>query len=255
LHEFMRDYGYEHAGQYVPALTFAAFVEHVARDKRVRFLFVDLKIPADLPDLVPPLFQQAVHTLRRYDALPKAVFLTPYPPVFSRLYDEAQRWQRTTGTRVEIAFDMEGPQLLRLREWPSAVRRNQAVGARFAIWGEPVVTVQSWSDFLIEELQRRDMVNATRPPPARMRFIIWTINDKSDFCELIDFGVDGIMTDEPGRLRAVIRHWGQPGSCRFAVSASPEPLRRQEPADVPPWQVSWQTLSASAHPELYAVWP
>jgi glycerophosphoryl diester phosphodiesterase len=214
LHEFVRDYGYEHAGQHVPILMLTEFVKHFATDRRVRFFFLDLKIPADLPDLVPPLFQHAVQTLQRYGALPKAVFLTPYQNILSRLRDEAQRWQRTTDMRVEIAFDTEGPQLLQLREWPSAVHRNQQVGARFAFWGEPVVTIQSWRDFLITELRRRDAANATRPPWARMRFIVWTINGESDLCTLVGIGVDGIITDHPARLHAMIQNWGQPGSCR-----------------------------------------
>jgi glycerophosphoryl diester phosphodiesterase len=214
LHEFVRNYGYERAGQYVPILTLAEFVKHFATDRRARFFFLDLKIPADLPDLVPPLFQHAAQTLRRYKALRKAVFLTPYENIFSRLHDEAQRWQHTTGTRVEIAFDTEGPQLLQLGEWPSAVHRNQRVGARFAFWGEPVVTNQSWHDFLIAELRRRDVANATRPPWARMRFIVWTINGDSDLCTLVGFGVDGIITDKPARLHTMIQNWGQSGSCR-----------------------------------------
>jgi glycerophosphoryl diester phosphodiesterase len=176
-------------------------------------LFLDLKIPEDRPDFVPPLFQHAVQTLQQYHALDKAVFLTPYETIFHQLRDEAQRWYKSTHTHVEIAFDTEGPELLELSAWPSAVRRNQVAGARFALWGEPVVTVQSWQDFLVAELRRRDAVNATRPARARLRFIVWTINDGSDLCTLVEVGVDGIITDEPGHLRAIVQHWGQPGSC------------------------------------------
>jgi glycerophosphoryl diester phosphodiesterase len=213
LHEMVRDYGYEHAGQRVSILTFTEFVQRLGQDDRVRFFFLDLKIPEDLPDLVPLLLQRAVQTLQQYHALDKAVFLTPYEKIFHRLRHEAQRWSRNTRAHVEIAFDTEGPQLIQLSAWPSAVRRNQRAGARFALWGEPVVTVQSWQDFLVAELRRRDAVNATRPPRARMRFIVWTINDGSDLCTLVGVGVDGIITDEPGHLRAIVKHWGQPGYC------------------------------------------
>jgi glycerophosphoryl diester phosphodiesterase len=213
LHEMVRDYGYEHAGQRVPILTFTEFVQRLGQDDRVRFFFLDLKIPEDLPDLVPLLLQRAVQTLQQYHALDKAVFLTPYEKIFHRLRHEAQRWSRNTRAHVEIAFDTEGPQLIQLSAWPSAVRRNQRAGARFALWGEPVVTVQSWQDFLVAELRRRDAVNATRPPRARMRLIVWTINDNSDLCTLVGAGVDGIITDDPARLRVIVQHWGQPGYC------------------------------------------
>jgi Glycerophosphoryl diester phosphodiesterase family len=154
-----------------------------------------------------------VQTLQHAHALEKAVFLTPYEPIFYQLRHAAQSWQQTTQTRVEVAFDTEGPELVQVSAWPSAVHRNQGGGARFALWGKPTVTVQSWRAFLVEELRRRDAVNATRPPRARLRFIVWTINDGSDLCALVGAGVDGIMTDDPGRLRSIVQHWSQPGHC------------------------------------------
>jgi len=208
------DYGYEQAGQRMPVTTFAAFVRRFARHTRVHFFFVDLKIPPDRPDLVAPLFQNAMQTLRRYGAIPKAVFLTPHQSIFYALHEEAQHWQQTTGTRVEIAQDIEGPQVVQLSAWQSSVRRNQVADAHFALWGEPVLTLQSARDFLRKELQRRDAVNATRPPRDRLRFIVWTVNDENDLCELVGLGVDGIITDEPDRLRTIVEHWGGHGTCQ-----------------------------------------
>src|SRR4029453_2821376 len=134
LDEALRDYGYEHNGHHVPLLTFTAFVQHVGQDTRVRFVFLDLKIPEERPDLVSPLFQQAVQPL--------------------------QRGQQATQTPVSIALDTEGPELLQVRPWPSAVQRNQRAGTRFALWGQPLVTLQSWQAFVGAELRRRDAVNA-----------------------------------------------------------------------------------------------
>lgn len=222
LHELLRDYGYEHAGQRIPVLTFTEFVQRLGQDNRVQFFFLDVKIPEDRPDFVPPLFQHAVQILQRYRALHKAVFLTPYETIFYQLRHEARRWHQSTRIRVEIAFDTEGPTPIQLSAWPSAVGRTERVGARFALWGEPVVTVQSWQDFLAAELRRRDAVNATRPPRERIRLIIWTINDGSDLCALVGAGVDGIITDDPGHLRAIVQHWGQPGSCPSLRSETTE---------------------------------
>jgi glycerophosphoryl diester phosphodiesterase len=33
---------------------------------------------------------------------------------------------------------------------------------------------------------------------------VWTINDESEMRRLIALGVDGVMSDFPGRLRAVV---------------------------------------------------
>ena len=62
---------------------------------------------------MPPLFQQAVRTLQHAHALEKAVFLTPYEAIFHPLRREAQRWHHTTQTPVDVAFDTEGPELVR----------------------------------------------------------------------------------------------------------------------------------------------
>jgi len=172
----------------------------------VRSIFLDLKIPEDRPDLVSPLFQRAVQILQHAHALAKAVFLTPYEPIFAQLQHEAQRWSQTTQTHVNIAFDTEGPELLQVRAWPSAVQRNQRAGTCFALWGQPVVTVQSWQELMWAERRRRDAVNARRTSQARLRFIVWTINDGSDLCALVGAGVDGIMTDDPGRLHDIVQH-------------------------------------------------
>ena len=65
---------------------------------------------------------------------------------------------------------------------------------------------------MAQEVGRRNEANAPRPPGERLRLIVWTINDAAELCELAGLGVDGIVTDEPGRLRSVVQHWFHPGS-------------------------------------------
>ena len=214
LAEFRRDYGYEYQGQRVPVTTLTDMARRFGKETRIQFFFLDLKLPADQAERVPLLFQRAVHTLRQYGALSKAVLTTPYENIFYALHDEAQRWYQARGKRVDLALDVEGPQIVDLDKWPSTVLRNQVADARFALWGEPFVSLQSSRDFVRAEIQRRNAINATRSPQARLRFIVWTVNDKSELCELVGLGVDGIMTDEPARLRTIVRDWDRQGTCQ-----------------------------------------
>lgn len=43
-----------------------------------------------------------------------------------------------------------------------------------------------------------------------LRVVPWTINAPADLARLLDWGVDGLITDYPDRLRAVLRERGQP---------------------------------------------
>ena len=48
----------------------------------------------------------------------------------------------------------------------------------------------------------------------------WTVNEPADMAGLVAQGVDGIITDRPDRLRALLQQQGR---------AVPAPLRRQSP--------------------------
>ena len=207
---FREAYGYEQEGQRVPVTTFAEFIDHFGRDARVQRFFVDLKIPSELAPAIPALFAQAVQLLQQYGALSKAVFTTPHAAILEQLRRETRVWAGTIGARVDLSWDTEGPSGLFTGPWPSAVWRNQADGTRFALWGKPRVTLHSWRTFVAHEIQRRDAVNATRPPAEALRVIVWTINDEAELCALIGLGVDGIITDDPGRLRAMLRRMTGP---------------------------------------------
>ena len=82
----------------MPVTTFAAFVRRFAKDSRARLFFLDFKVPPDLPDLVHPMFQHAVQTLRQDGALSKAVFLTPHADIFS-----GSTMRRSAGTTQRVS--------------------------------------------------------------------------------------------------------------------------------------------------------
>lgn len=48
----------------------------------------------------------------------------------------------------------------------------------------------------------------TRARALNLRVIPWTVNDVSDMARLIDWGVDGLITDYPDRLRTVMQERG-----------------------------------------------
>jgi glycerophosphoryl diester phosphodiesterase len=72
---------------------------------------------------------------------------------------------------------------------PDAVARALEAGARTLLPRSDRVTPE-----LVEEARRNDL-----------KIVTWTVNDPRQMKLLIDMGVDGIMTDYPDRLAALLR--------------------------------------------------
>lgn len=82
-----------------------------------------------------------------------------------------------------------------------------------------------------------DLSQATlaRARTLNLRVIPWTVNEVSDMARLIDWGVDGLITDYPDRLRAVMQQRGMvlpptvaapTANAKLTLSATtPEPVR------------------------------
>jgi glycerophosphoryl diester phosphodiesterase len=82
-----------------------------------------------------------------------------------------------------------------------------------------------------------DLSQATlaRARSLSLRVIPWTVNETADMARLIDWGVDGLITDHPDRLRSVMRERGMvlpptvatpSPTARVALpEAGPQPVR------------------------------
>ncbi|MEX2409323.1 MAG: glycerophosphodiester phosphodiesterase family protein, partial [Rhodovibrionaceae bacterium] len=63
-----------------------------------------------------------------------------------------------------------------------------------------------WSPYF-RDLREVDLRDAHR---VGLRVVVWTVNDPADMASLIELGVDGIITDYPDRLKAVLADYGLP---------------------------------------------
>jgi glycerophosphoryl diester phosphodiesterase len=85
--------------------------------------------------------------------------------------------------------------------------------------------------------QFQDLSQATmaRARSLKLRVIPWTVNESADMERLIDWGVDGLITDYPDRLRAVMQRRGLALPPQVVAPArhgteTPEPPAITEPA-------------------------
>ena len=75
-----------------------------------------------------------------------------------------------------------------------------------------------WSPYF-RDLQPADLSEARR---LGLKVVVWTVNDPADMASLIELGVDGIITDYPDRLRAVMAEMGLPLPPAFGTLPSTE---------------------------------
>lgn len=69
----------------------------------------------------------------------------------------------------------------------------------------PRLVKQAGGDIWSPYFRELDGARVQEAKALGLRIIVWTVNDVSDMHEMIDLGVDGIITDYPDRLRRVAR--------------------------------------------------
>ncbi len=75
-----------------------------------------------------------------------------------------------------------------------------------------------WSPYY-RDLREAELREARR---LGLRVVVWTVNDPDDMASLIELGVDGIITDYPDRLRAVMEVRGMTLPPRFPADGAGE---------------------------------
>src|SRR5262249_52971730 len=67
---------------------------------------------------------------------------------------------------------------------------------------------QAKADVYCPDYRFLDAAQVRQCHAAGVRVLPWTVNDEADWLRLIDMGVDGITTDYPNRLAALLRSRG-----------------------------------------------
>ncbi len=157
-------------------------------ESRLKHVFLDLKPAVDQTDDVVRLLRLVSERVRRPDHRPDLTYhlLEAQREIVSALVAETKREPAPDAVRVTGDFELPG--VVR------GARRHRfahvAMGASRRTWG----------DF------RREIGQVVR---ARRRggvgsVVAWTVNDEDHLRELVALGVDGIVTDEPALLRAIV---------------------------------------------------
>jgi glycerophosphoryl diester phosphodiesterase len=190
LDELRAKYGYARDGERDPDAQIPELSELfnwlAEEGQQVKALYLDIK-------LVPGEEEKAAFIVQRvHEESPKAsaariYFLSVHDEIALAL--EAER-VRLGAERFRVARDFEED---------GALETLKELGLRDATTG---LTIIRERDDYMDEIE--DLV-AARDQGEIDQVVAWTINDPEDQEDLIQRGVDGILTDEPAKLRDVYR--------------------------------------------------
>jgi glycerophosphoryl diester phosphodiesterase len=202
LAELRQHYGYEDntTGERADATipTFDELVEWSAKEARLSYVLLDIKVPEKLASMTYELVEKTSKTLESKNPKLTAVYLSPHPPVW-----EALDW--SLGSQENLSFDVDPGAISydgmdcddASSRWATVRGGGYATNVRPMGWGN-----EDWKALksLIQcDLEARDAVD------SRVRKVFAaTIDDPEMMDCLLDMGIDGMLTDDPARLRAII---------------------------------------------------
>ena len=212
--DFRRNYGYTprrgglsdliaHDGP--PDVPFATLEDLLAwsdRETRIRHLVFDVKLEGQDADRAKELLECARAWVSRPNARPDLTihYLNPHREVLEPLSKYVR--ERPLPARLELYADFELPGVRRTAR--RLGRRHVSMGAGQRFWNEFRAEVAS-----VGRARRRGELD---------RLIVWTVNEERPLREMIDRGVDGILTDDPKMLRGIVSGAAPGGKERAGAS-------------------------------------
>ncbi|MEM7037571.1 MAG: glycerophosphodiester phosphodiesterase family protein [Bacteroidota bacterium] len=203
LAELRANYGYETKGgdpvdMTLPKYaipTFREFMAWAVKQKSLKSIFLDVKIPSDEPKWVAEMMPAIQAVLAEFDNSFEVVLISPWQEVFLAM--------REIAPELPISFDREVVSALPVATIDEARAFSAMVEAeryanRFASVGRP--TFLTLAPFEVYETIILHDLDYRAQKGMDVCFIAWTINDKAEMRDLVGLGVDGILTDRPGRL-------------------------------------------------------
>jgi len=179
--------------------TLEEFTEWARTRPGLKAVFLDLKLPADRLHLVEPLIQSMRRVLEAQPVAFRCVWMTPHQSVFDAI--------RKLAPDLDLCLDTElPPGILRNPEQYSAARKASELGSRVASVGRPVLTWGGWK--IYQQLVADDLalLKATAASAARpIDMLAWTFDHRGESKRILRLGVQGILTNRPGRVRRIAK--------------------------------------------------
>jgi glycerophosphoryl diester phosphodiesterase len=209
LQEFKTHFNYikkgesEPVGAHIP--TFEEFISWLSDKEKIKYVFLDLKVPKDEKEMVLVILDQLDSLVKKYNPLCKFILET-----FSL---EVLETAKAKYPNLTYCLDVElPPGFIFIPRIYSGVKTAILNKNSIALVLRPrQTTIANWMTYrrVMRFDVRKKRQHNRKNPSEPINFLIGcTINDKREMECLIKKGINGMQTDYPRRLTNIIKEFG-----------------------------------------------
>lgn len=209
LQDFRRYFNYVKKGESQPVdahiPTFGEFIQWLSNKEKVKYVFLDMKVPEDEKELVMVILDQLDLLTKKYNPHCKFILET-----FSK---EVLDTAKSRYPNLIYCLDVELP--LGFIFFPrlhsgikTAIQNKNSVGL---VLRPSQITFGNWMTYrrVMRYDVRKKKIYNRKNPAQQINFLIGcTINSKKEMDCLIKKGVSGLQTDYPRRLTNLVKQYG-----------------------------------------------
>lgn len=187
-----------------PIPTFSEFISWVSTQEKVKYIFLDIKVPPEEKELVLVILDQLDSLTNKFNPNCKFILET-----FSK---EVLETAKSKYPDLNYCLDVEiPPGFIFFPRIYSGVKTAMQNKNNFALVLKPrQITIGNWVTYrrIIRFDVRRKKQHNKKYPEQKIEFLIGcTINDKREMECLIKKGINGMQTDYPFRLTNLVKQY------------------------------------------------
>lgn len=188
--------------------TFEQFLQWAADRDDLYYVFFDLKVPSNHTELATRMVATIDSLMQHYKPKFQHVCMTPHETIWSALAGLISGAGLSFDTDPGVVLGPDGDPCSASSS-RYATRRGRGMASSVHPAG---ITRTPWTT--LKQMVTCDLIARDYPPagsegPVVEKVVVATLNSEGKMECMIDFGVDGIVTDDPALLRAVATRMGR----------------------------------------------
>jgi glycerophosphoryl diester phosphodiesterase len=193
----------EPVGAHIP--TFTEFIQWISDKEKVKYVFLDMKVPDDEKELVLIILDQLDSLVKKYNPPCKFILETFSKEVLDRAKSKYSNLIYCLDVQIPPGF-IFFPRLY------SGIKTAIQNKNSFALILRPrQITIGNWMTYrrvMRYDVRKKNRFNK-KNPDQQINFLIGcTINSKKEMECLIRKGINGMQTDYPRRLNNIVKEFG-----------------------------------------------